>query len=445
MIEPKILKGFRDTLPDAMIQKKTIIKNFENIFESYGFVPIDTPALEYTEILLGKGGGETDKQIYRFNDHGGRDVALRFDLTVPLARFVSQHYNDLVFPFKRYHIAPVWRGENTQKGRFREFYQCDFDILGSHSLDADLEILLIIKDGISTLNLGDFKIFINNRKILNSLLKKFDLFDKSIYILRTIDKVYKIGIDNIFKELVDEVGIPKNRVEDILSFLNLSDKNYVITDDNIFKTLDKYKLLLGEELSSPVFELEYIFKTLKELDAMQYYAFNPAITRGLDYYTGTVFETFVIDKMNFGSICSGGRYDNLTSLYSKTAISGIGASFGLDRIISILEDKNLTSKKQTKSDAIIFNLDQKLNIEYHKFASILRKYNINVEIVFEKQKLPNQFKIAEKKGIPFAIFIGEEEIKNKKYNLKNLIEKKEYNQVSIEDIIRIIREKNNAI
>src|SRR4030042_811419 len=263
MIEPKTLKGFRDTTPELMIVKKDIIKKLESIFESYGFLPIDTPALEYAEILLGKGGGETDKQVYRFNDHGGRDVALRFDLTVPLARFVSQHYNELTFPFKRYHIAPVWRGENTQKGRYREFYQCDFDILGTKSPESDIEILLIIKDGILGLNIGDFSIYVNNRKILNSLLTKLNLTEKAAQILRTIDKLFKIGADNVYEELVDVVGISKKNTEDILKFLNISDsdKTGAIETNSIFSTLENYKSILGKENSDPVIETEYIFKT----------------------------------------------------------------------------------------------------------------------------------------------------------------------------------------
>jgi len=441
MIEPRTLKGFRDTPPELMIIKKDIIKKLESIFESYGFLPIDTPALEYAEILLGKGGGETDKQVYRFNDHGGRDVALRFDLTVPLARFVSQHYNELTFPFKRYHIAPVWRGENTQKGRYREFYQCDFDILGTKSPESDIEILLIIKDGILSLNIGDFSIYVNNRKILNSLLAKLDLTEKSVQILRTIDKLFKIGAENIYKELVDVVGISKKNTEDIMKFLNILDSNKTgaIENSSIFSTLENYKSILGKEHSDPVFETEYIFNTLDKLNILKYFSFNPAITRGLDYYTGIVFEVYVKDRMDFGSICSGGRYDNLTGLYSKTPIPGIGAAFGLDRILSLMEEKKIIKMQGSKTKLLIFNLDDKLNAEYHKLASKFRENHINTEIIYEKQKIPNQFKLAEKKNTPFVLFAGEEEIKNKKYNIKNIIKGEEFKLITFDEILKILK------
>lgn len=441
MIEPKVLKGFRDTLPEAMIAKKEIIKILEEIFERFGFVPIDTPALEYSEILLGKGGGETDKQVYRFNDHGGRDVALRFDLTVPLARFVSQHYNELTFPFKRYHIAPVWRGENTQKGRYREFYQCDFDILGTNSLNSDIEILLIIREGLLRLKIDNFKIYINNRKILNAFLKKFGLEDKSVLILRTLDKIYKIGIDKVEKELVDEIGVNSTLVDKMLNFLNLKEGKFALENEEIFNTLEKYKAILQEEYNKPVFELEYVFRTLSELDIINNYSFNPAITRGLDYYTGNVFETFVLDKTDFGSICSGGRYDNLTALYSQVKITGVGASFGLDRIMALLEEKGILTKKESNTDILIFNLDDSLNVEYHKLASEFRKRGLNVETVFEKVKINNQFKIAEKKGIKFVLFAGEEEIKEQKYNVKNILEKREYTKIPLDEIVKLIKEE----
>ncbi|MBN2544150.1 MAG: histidine--tRNA ligase [Spirochaetes bacterium] len=442
MIEPRTLKGFRDTPPETMIIKKEIIKNFEIIFEKYGFLPIDTPALEYSEILLGKGGGETDKQIYRFNDHGGRDIAMRFDLTVPLARFVSQHFNELTFPFKRYHIAPVWRGENTQKGRYREFYQCDFDILGTKSLESDIEILSIIKDGILSLNIGNFTIYVNNRKILNSLLTKFDLSEKSAQILRTIDKIYKIGADNVYKELVDVIGISKKNTEDILKFLNITgsaDKDTAVENTDIFDILDSYKSILGKENSDPVIDTEYIFKILKKLEILKYFSFNPAITRGLDYYTGIVFEVYVKDRMDFGSICSGGRYDNLTGLYSKNEIPGIGAAFGLDRILSLMEEQKIIKIQNSKTRLLIFNLDDDLNDEYHILASKFRENGINTEIIYEKQKISSQFKLAEKKNIPFVLFAGNEEIKNKKYNIKNILKGEETKLITFEDILKILK------
>ncbi len=442
MIIPKILKGFRDYLPQTMIPKKTIINKFENIFKKFGFSPIDTPALEYTEILLGKGGGETDKQIYRFNDHGGRDISLRFDLTVPLARFVAQNYDELVFPFKAYHIAPVWRGENTQKGRYREFYQCDFDILGVESPDADLEILLIIKSGLEELNAGEFRININNRKILNALLNKYNLIEKNNEILRIIDKIYKIGYTNILNEFTQNLKIDKTKSIELLNLLNINEstQKYEILNDEIFIYIEKIKKILGEESNDIINELEYIFKSLKKLNLLSYFALNPAITRGLDYYTGIVFESYILDRINFGSICSGGRYDNLSSLYTKNVIKGVGACFGLDRIISLMEDKNLLDKKSSETDLLILNLESNISTECQVLAEELRRNNIKTEIYLEKKKIQNQFKFAEKKSIEYLLFAGKDEFNCKKYNLKKLSTGEEKKGLTIEEIIKYIVE-----
>lgn len=441
MIEPRVLKGFRDYLPQTMIPKKEIINKLENVFEKYGFVPIDTPALEYTEILLGKGGGETDKQIYRFKDHGERDIALRYDLTVPLARFVSEHYNELIFPFKRFHIAPVWRGENTQKGRYREFYQCDFDILGSDSVNADLEILLVIKSGFDSINCGDYVININNRKILNLILQKIEVNDKFSDVLRIIDKIYKIGYEKVVEELI-AIGLDREKTDNLLDFLNLKSnvKNYGITGNEIFEYINKLKNNLGSDIK-PISDLEYIFNTFKRMGFLNYFALNPAITRGLDYYTGIVFESFITDRIEFGSVCSGGRYDNLTGLYSKNVVSGVGASFGLDRLLALMEDKKILKTAQTKTDVLIFNMDDSLNgiSFYQNLASYLRTNGINSEIVYDKQKIGNQFKFAEKKGITYVIIAGEDEIKTDKYNLKNIKSGLEEKLLTKEEIIKIIK------
>lgn len=434
MINPRILKGFRDSLPQLMIQKKQIIYTLEKIFESYGFAPIDTPAIEYTEILLGKGGGETDKQIYRFNDRG-RNVSLRFDLTVPLARFISQYYNELVFPFKCYHVAPVWRGENTQKGRYREFYQCDFDILGSTSINTDVEILLLIRLGMKSLNAGNFIISINNRKILNTLLEQYGLSDKSADVLRTIDKVYKIGVDNVLKEMTDNLKIDQKMAEKLLRNMNIlgsSNDNFEITGEDIFENLSRLKKITKASTDA-VDDMEYIFNFIKNMGVLENFAFNPAITRGLDYYTGIVFETFVLDRRNFGSVCSGGRYDNLTSLYSKNQVPGVGASFGLDRLLGLLEDKGLLNKKSTKTDLLIFFIDDCFE-EYQKLANDLRSQGINTEVYFEKKKINAQFKFAERKKIKYVLIAGKDEILNNTMNIKNIDTGEEKSNIGSEKI-----------
>lgn len=441
MIEPKILKGFRDYLPETMIPKKNIIRRLETVFESFGFSPIDTPALEYTEILLGKGSGETDKQIYRFNDHGKRDVSLRFDLTVPLARFVSLHYNELVFPFKRYHIAPVWRGENTQKGRYREFFQCDFDILGTSSLNSDYEILLLIMNGFQSIKCENFLININHRKLLNGIIDKYGLSDKSQNILHAIDKIYKIGKDEVVRILSDEENIPASLVNSILASLKL-DKEFSkegIKGDEIFTTLKTIKNEIPEEYKIYADELLTIFTYLKDSGNIHNFAFNPAITRGLDYYTGIVFESFITDRMNFGSVCSGGRYDNLTGLYSKNPVPGVGASFGLDRLLALLEDKEAIEMKKTVSDVVVFNLNTELTPKYYSLSDKLRNAGIKSEVVLEKQKITNQFKYAERKGVNFVIIAAEDEFLSGKFNLKNIASGVEDKALTVDEIINIIK------
>ncbi len=444
MIEPKILKGFRDLLPATMIDKKKLIAGLENLFTGFGFDPIDTPALEYTEILLGKGSGETDKQIYRFKDHGGRDVSLRFDLTVPLARFVSLHKNELIFPFKRYHIAPVWRGENTQKGRYREFYQCDFDILGTEAVASDIEILLVIYNGFKILNAGTPIININNRMILNNTLIKLKIHEKSADILRTIDKIYKIGEAKVIEELTAIAGLTLSQAQEILKLLKfegLSNNYYEVTGSNIFKALTIVKENLGSELAGPVIMMETVFKTLEQLGVLDNFAYNPAITRGLDYYTGIVFESFIEDKREFGSVCSGGRYDNLTGLYSKTPVSGIGGSFGLDRLLALMEDKSLLSGKKSVSEVIIFNLSDNHLSEYYKLASVLRENGINSEVIYEAGKLAGQFKYAEKKGVRYVVIAGTDELTKGVYNLKEITTGKEFKEYNAAQIINEVKGK----
>ncbi|MBP5449511.1 MAG: histidine--tRNA ligase [Spirochaetales bacterium] len=439
MIEPRVLKGFRDTLPSVMIDKKELIGKLERIFRSYGLTPIDTPALEYTEILLGKGGGETDKQIYRFRDNGDRDVSMRFDLTVPLARFVSEHYNELPMPFKRYHIAPVWRGENTQKGRYREFYQCDFDILGSDSIYADIDILLMIKAGFDAIQPGEFRINVNHRKVLNAVLRKLGIEDKVTDILRTIDKIYKIGADAVKSEL-GELGLTAIQVDGIIDYLHLdiAEKGVGITGDKIFGIIDELNGQIDDEGKKWLDQLRLIFTTVKELGIGECFSYNPAITRGLDYYTGIVFESFVLDRIQFGSVCSGGRYDNLTALYSKTPVSGVGASFGLDRLLALLEDKNMLSGRSSDTDILILNQNAEYMEEYQKAAQLFRKDGLSAEIFFDGKKIIQQYKYAEKKTIRFVI-LSDENIKNGKVTLKDIAAQKEYVGVDMSEVSGILK------
>jgi histidyl-tRNA synthetase len=417
IIQPKILKGFRDYLPEVMIPRKNMIHKLEEVFESFGFAPIDTPTLEYTEILMGKGGEESDKQLFRFNDNGGRDVTMRFDLTVPLARFAAQHYNELGMPFKRYHIAPVWRGENTHKGRYREFYQCDFDILGTTSNTSDIEIASMIYSSISTLIKSDnFTIRFNNRMILNGLMEKMSIQDKLTGVLRVIDKIYKEPEEKIVKELEEKVGLEKSQIDKILEFVRLKGSNQEI--------LDSLKSILeGNELAlKGVSNLEELINTLVALDIPEKcLTIDLSIARGLDYYTGTIFETMLNDLPSIGSICSGGRYDNLAELYTTQTIPGVGASVGLDRLIAALEELKLLESKVSPADVLVTTMDGKYTMEYIKLASELRKAGVKTEVYTESKKLDKQLKYADRKSFKLVLINGSNEFEQNIVKIKNMV------------------------
>ncbi|RPJ03318.1 MAG: histidine--tRNA ligase, partial [Spirochaetaceae bacterium] len=303
LIEPKLLKGFRDFLPSSETSRKSLIGRLETVFRQAGFVPIDTPAIEYAEILLGKSGGETEKQVYTFMDQGERQVALRFDLTVPFARFLAQHRHEISLPFRRYHIAKVWRGEKPHAGRFREFMQCDFDCVGSDSLSADLEILVLMYRSMKTLGIDDFKIHISHRGIFNALLSKLLCENHSVEILRAVDKIKKQGSDIVSAEL--STYLKPEISKKILEFISpLPD---------FHSTLKKCSDAVGND-NPCVIRMEQLGSCFKELGIQGYFVFDTSITRGLDYYTGVVFETFLSKLPDIGSVCSGGRYDNLVSL-----------------------------------------------------------------------------------------------------------------------------------
>jgi histidyl-tRNA synthetase len=400
-IEPKVLKGFRDFLPPAEIARRVLIENIENTFRSFGFVPIDTPALEYAEILLGKGGGETEKQIYRFKDNGERDVAMRFDLTVPFARFVALHKAELSFPFKRYHIGKVWRGENTQRGRYREFTQCDFDIIGSDSASADFEILFLIRS--TLLNLGlDVNIHVNHRGLFNRFLSHIGQSEKSAEILRAVDKLSKAGADETKKSLTDLAG--EKNAEKILEFIGAK--------GGFTETLDRITELSGGP-SQESQRLMALHKFMREAvgfnENADPFILDPSITRGLDYYTGVVFETFLNDLPDIGSICSGGRYDNLAGLYSKDkdSISGVGSSIGLDRLLAALESLNKTPSANNCRAAIAC-VDIEKSGQYQALAGKLRQEGVPCEVFTEQSAdLVKQFVFAEKKGLRYVIIPGE--------------------------------------
>jgi len=406
-IEPKILKGFRDFLPNAEIIRRNLTEKIENTFRSFGFVPIDTPAIEYAEILLGKGGGETEKQIYRFKDNGDRDVALRFDLTVPFARYTALHRGELTFPFKRYHIGKVWRGENAQRGRYREFTQCDFDIIGSDSAAADFEILFLIRTAL--LNLGlNISIHVNHRGLFNNFLASINLSGKSSDILRAVDKLSKIGVEETYKNLSELSG--DTNAKKILEFINAK--------GNFTEVLDLITELSGGPSSESQRLLslrDFMIKactggntaneTYADVENFEPFILDPSITRGLDYYTGVVFETFLNELPGIGSICSGGRYDNLAGLYSKDkdSISGVGSSIGLDRLLTALESLNKLPQANNCLTAIAC-ADILKSGDYQALAQKLRLSGIPCEVFLEGDKqLVKQFISAEKKGIRYVL------------------------------------------
>ncbi len=430
-IEARILKGFRDILPADERIRSQLQNILQSTFQRCGFVPIDTPALEYTEILLGKGGGETDKQIYRFNDHGGRDVALRFDLTVPFARFMASHSKELQLPFKRYHIGKVFRGENTQRGRYREFTQCDFDIVGSDSLSADFEILQMMALSFSELHIPDVQFHISHRGLFNQLLRRLELEEQSAEILRLVDKLRKIGEEKVREGL--EALSTSTAANDILTFIQAGNSN-----EETLKTM--IRLAGGESDESR--RLRIVLELASGWDLPAKVHLDPSITRGLDYYTGIVFETFLLQLPGIGSVCSGGRYNDLASLYSKEQLPGVGASIGLDRLIAGLTELDQLPQTGPEAHAIILCLDEKLLATYHQLALQLRMEGLRIDVYPEAKKLPKQFSYAEKRGIPFGIIIGEKEAENRTANLKNLITRHSFDGIALAQLPHLLQEYN---
>ena len=445
-IEPKVLKGFRDFLPPAEMIRRSLTEKIEGSFRSFGFVPIDTPALEYAEILLGKGGGETEKQIYRFKDNGERDVALRFDLTVPFARFTALHQDELSFPFKRYHIGKVWRGENTQRGRYREFTQCDFDIIGSDSAAADFEIILMIRA--TLLSLGtDVSIRVNHRGLFNRFLSHIGLSEKSAEVLRVVDKIAKVGIDETRQTLSGLAG--DSNAQKLLAFIGADGTDKKETFE---QTLNRITELSGGP--SPESERLALLRRFM-LDAAgtdapddDSFILDPSITRGLDYYTGVVFETFLRELPGIGSICSGGRYDNLAGLYSKShgskaAISGVGSSIGLDRMIAALESLGKIPAAVGFCSAAIACVREEHSGMYQALADRFRRAGIPCEVFPDEagspdsKQLVKQYILAEKKGLRWLVIPGGDPLHDP-LTLRDLGARQNREGLSVEETMKIM-------
>src|SRR5574344_209860 len=410
IILTKILKGFKDSLPNEEIFKSNLIENLTGVYRSYGFVPIDTPALEYTDILLRKSNGETEKQVFRFNDNGGRDISLRFDLTVPFARFVAEHKNELYFPFKRYHIAKVWRGEKPQAGRYREFTQCDFDIIGSDSAYSDFEILSLMKESLKKIGVDNIVIHLNHLGIFKRFLNKIGCIDKSNDILRLVDKKQKIEANDFINEMVELVG--KKNADLIMDYITPR-QDFILTLKNI------EKLAGGPEKDTQRIKDIYLMITTSGIE--EFYTLDPSITRGLDYYTGIVYETFLTKMPSIGSICSGGRYDNLAGLYINEKITGVGASIGIDRLIAGLTELNTVNRMSgSYIDIEIYNTDNSLMPKYILLANKLRDKGLSVEIFPDTKKMSQQYAVTDKKNIPYGIFLTKDDIEKNTFTLKNL-------------------------
>ena len=402
-ITPRTLKGFRDYPPEAMIPRERLIETARQVYRSYGFSPIDTPALEYLEILAGKGGEETDRQLYKFQDHGGRWVGLRFDLTVPLARFAAQHAAQLPMPFKRYQIAMVWRGENTQRGRYREFMQCDFDTIGTRSIAADIETALVIHDLLRAIGFSEFTIRINNRMVLSGLLERLGLADRAVTVLRSLDKLGKIGP----KKVADEMRAAAITAEQAQQILQLSEISG--TNDEVLRQLEP--LLPGSESGrAGAAKLREVVAAVAAAGVpQQRLKIDLSIARGLDYYTGTVFETFLDALPAIGSVCSGGRYDNLAGLFTSQELPGIGASLGLDRLLAAMEELGMIEKVATPAPVFIPYFDPQRLHDYLRLAAALRAAGIGVEVFPEPKKLGQQLKYADRRGFRVALIVGENE------------------------------------
>lgn len=416
-IKPRTLSGFMELLPDKQVQMDKMRAVLAETYARYGFTPLDTPAIEAAEVLLAKGGGETEKQIYRFTK-GDSDLALRFDLTVPLAKYVAANYGQLTFPFRRYQIGKVWRGERAQRGRFREFYQADIDIIGDGALDIlnEAEIPAIIYDTFTRLGLHRFRIRVNNRKVLNGFFAILGLSEQAGDVLRTIDKLDKIGADKVRALLTDTCGVTSDQADEILRFIacpgTSADKlafleQYRGRNETFDLGLDELRTVVGYLPAFGVPEENF------ELDL--------TIARGLDYYTGTVYETVLLDHPEVGSICSGGRYDDLAGYYTNKSLPGVGISIGLTRLFYILQEQNMISDAvlTAPADVLILPMTDDLSAAV-ALASMLRAGGLRVQLYSEKKKFKAKIGYADKLGIPFVIFLGEDEIAQHVCALKNM-------------------------
>ena len=413
-IKPRTLSGFMELLPPRQAQMRAVMKVLRETYALYGFTPIDTPVIEAAEVLLAKGGGETEKQIYRFQK-GDSDLALRFDLTVPLAKYVAAHYGELAFPFRRYQIGKVYRGERAQRGRFREFYQADIDVIGDGALDVtnEAEIPAIICDVFRRLGIERFVIRMNNRKVLNGLFELLGVGEKSAAVMTAIDKLDKIGPDKVRAILTDDIGMENEKAGKLLT---------IISGDDPMATLDG---LAGQcpALDEGIAELKTVTGLLSGLGVPDdKWAIDLTIARGLDYYTGTVYETMLLDHPEVGSVCSGGRYDNLAEYYTDRKLPGVGVSIGVTRLFYILQEQGLLNDEipTAPCEALVIPMGDDMMGCAVETATLLRGAGVRTQVYSEKKKIKAKFAYADKLNIPFAVVIGGDEAARGVVSLKNL-------------------------
>ena len=433
-VEPKTLSGFMELLPNEQVLFNEMQDKIKKSYEKFGFLPIDTPVIEASEVLLAKAGGETEKQLYSFTK-GDSNLTLRFDLTVPLAKYVAEYGNELSFPFRRYQIGKVYRGERAQRGRFREFYQCDIDVIGDGELNIinDAEIPSVMYETFKSLGLENFTIRLNNRKILNGLFIEAGEEDKSSDILRTIDKIEKIGKEMVIAIFKDDYKMSDESINKIISFIEITGNK----DEKIQK-LEDLKIE-NEIFKEGLEELKEVIKYIRLFNIPEEaFDIDLSIARGLDYYTGTVYETFLNDYKEIGSICSGGRYNDLAKYYTTKNLPGVGMSIGLTRLFFILNDIGLIKcDKNSISDVLVVSMLEDLSYAI-KTANELRRSGINSEVYFDNKKIKAKFKYADRLKIPYVIVIGEDEIKSGNLTIKNM-ETGEQEQMLIDKIIEKLK------
>lgn len=432
-VKPQLLKGTRDFLPEDMVKREYVVEKIKQVFERYGFDPLETPAIEKWETLSGKYGEETERLIYRFQDRGGRDLGLRYDLTVPLARIVAMH-PELPKPFKRYQIQSVWRAEKPQKGRFREFVQCDVDIVGTPDMTADAEIIAVVYDALTELGLSGFVVKINNRKIVRGMVQVANIpIEMELEVARTIDKLDKIGLEGVKNELTSK-GISEAAIKRILDIVAIRGADEITFQEaeNVFKESDD--ALQGLE------EIKEVFTYLNSMRIPEdKFMLDLSLVRGLDYYTGPVFET-VMESPRIGSIMGGGRYDDLIGMFTGIRIPATGTSIGLDRLITVMDELHIwQNHNPTKTEVLVTRFDKNLTHEYLKITQELRKNGINTDFYIGKKDLRGQLGYASDRGIPIAIIIGPDELERGVATVR-MLQSRTQEQVPREKLIDFLKE-----